>query len=149
MPFQVLDRDLDHLLDYLLDPNSLDLLPILSSNHLLISNLYLFSSHQTVALRPATVAQIRFSHEEVQPRKWARWQDVPDEWVLPSKRWPDHPFYQTAKYKKYKKKQIFFQQNDGIPVWLKRGYPYMYIYWVMGVMFLISGYGAFSHLLSK
>lgn len=62
---------------------------------------------------------------------------------------PDNPFYQTEKYKKYKKKQIFFQQNDGIPTYLKHGYPHMYIYWVIGVLFVISGYGAFKQVICE
>ena len=74
---------------------------------------------------------------------------MPDDWILPPKRMPDNPYYRTEKWKNFKKRQIFYQQNDGIPVWLKRGYPYNYLHWVVVVLMAISGYGAFKQLLSK
>lgn len=62
---------------------------------------------------------------------------------------PDNPLYTTEKWKNLKKKEIFYQQNDGIPIWLKRGYPYNYLYWVAGVLLVISGYSAITGLLGK
>ena len=60
---------------------------------------------------------------------------------------PDNPYYTTQKWKNLKKKQIFYQQNDGLPVYLKRGYPYMYIYWVIGALTLYTGYYAIAGIL--
>lgn len=62
---------------------------------------------------------------------------------------PDNPYYTTEKWKNFKKKQIFYQQEDGIPVYLKRSAAYNSLYILTGILTLICGYGAITKMLGK
>lgn len=59
-------------------------------------------------------------HGPVQKTKYFSIHDVPDELVSQySKRDPDNKIYQTRRWVNFKKKQILFQQRDGVPGYMR------------------------------
>jgi hypothetical protein len=76
--------------------------------------------------------------------KYKRWQDVPDS-LIPktSKRDPENPIYSHPRYINYRKKQIFYQQEDGIPVYLKNGptdYILYYGLWIVSASIFVYSF---------
>jgi hypothetical protein len=64
------------------------------------------------------------AHPNPNPHGWKSWRDIPDSMIpTTSKRDPDNPIYGTRTYVDYRKKQIWFQIPDGVPVFLKGGTP--------------------------
>lgn len=59
-------------------------------------------------------------HEVLKPTKYRTIHDIPDE-LIPtySKRDPDNMLYKTRRWVNFKKKQILFQQQDGVPNYLR------------------------------
>jgi phosphatidate phosphatase APP1 len=59
-------------------------------------------------------------HEVLKPTKYRTIHDIPDE-LIPrtSKRDPENMMYQTRRWVNFKKKQILFQQQDGVPNYLR------------------------------
>lgn len=56
----------------------------------------------------------------VKPTKYFSIHDIPDEMVQTySKRDPDNKFYQTRRWVNFKKKQILYTQQDGVPSYLR------------------------------
>lgn len=59
-------------------------------------------------------------HDAVQKTKYFSIHDIPDEMVQTySKRDPDNKLYQTRRWVNFKKKQILFQQKDGVPHYMR------------------------------
>lgn len=59
-------------------------------------------------------------HDAVKPTRYHTIDDIPDE-LIPrySKRDPDNQVYRTRAWVNFKKKQILFQQQDGVPNYLR------------------------------
>jgi hypothetical protein len=59
-------------------------------------------------------------HEVIKPTKYRSIHEIPDE-LIPrySKRDPDNMMYRTRRWVNFKKKQILFQQQDGVPNYLR------------------------------
>ncbi|RWS12538.1 hypothetical protein B4U79_17444 [Dinothrombium tinctorium] len=50
------------------------------------------------------------------------WKEIPDELIpTTSKRDPHNAIYRHPKYIAFRKKQIFFQQDDGVPLYFREG----------------------------
>lgn len=76
-------------------------------------------------------------HPHYRPTKYHSVDDVPDELVKRhSKRDPNNMIYQTQRWVDFKKKQILFSQQDGVPIYLRtpRGRFTYYFLWA-GVTF--------------
>lgn len=55
-------------------------------------------------------------HAHYEKTKYQSIHEIPDELVKTySKRDPNNPLYKTRRWVNFKKKQILFQQNDGVP----------------------------------
>lgn len=59
-------------------------------------------------------------HEHYEKTKYHSIHEVPDELIKTySKRDPNNPVYRTRRWVNFKKKQIMFQQNDGVPGFMR------------------------------
>ena len=67
-------------------------------------------------------------HGAVKKTRWHTIDEIPDELIQTySKRDPDNMIYQTRRWVNFKKKQLLFSQNDGVPNHLRtRGMRFMY-----------------------
>lgn len=70
--------------------------------------------------------------EALKPSKYRTIDEIPDELILKtSKRDPDNAVYRTRRWVDFKKKQILFSQNDGVPNYLRTTagrYTYYFIW---------------------
>lgn len=59
-------------------------------------------------------------HEHFKPTKYFSIDDIPDDMVKKySKRDPDNLIYKSRRWVDFKKKQILYTQNDGVPNYLR------------------------------
>ncbi|RWS23353.1 hypothetical protein B4U80_13397 [Leptotrombidium deliense] len=76
---------------------------------------------------------------------YKRWQDIPDSMIpTTSKRDPHNTIYRTRDYINFRKQQIFFQQKDGIPIYLKRG-PIAYLRYYLVALGAFGGSAYFVY----
>ncbi|XP_054156826.1 uncharacterized protein LOC128955202 [Oppia nitens] len=85
------------------------------------------------------------AHPDPNPHGWKSWRDIPDSMIpTTSKRDPNNPIYGTRKYVDYRKQCIWYQINNGVPVYLKAGttdYALYYLAWAgITVMLLVNSY---------
>ena len=105
-----------------------------------------------VMKKNAQVLPARFAHAATPAkRKYERWQDVPDHLIpTTSKRDPDNEIYSHPNYIKYRKNQIFFQQDDGVPIYFKRGLRSKILFYSLFGLFVggigVSYYYIFTNL---
>lgn len=59
-------------------------------------------------------------HGHVEKTKYNSIHEIPDELIKTySKRDPNNPLYRTRRWVNFKKRQILYQQNDGVPNYLR------------------------------
>lgn len=80
----------------------------------------------------------------MKPTKYRTIHDIPDE-LIPtySKRDPDNQIYKTRRWVNFKKKQILFQQQDGVPNYLRTPHGRATFYFLcasVGTMFFYNIY---------
>lgn len=85
----------------------------------------------------------------LKPTKYRSIDEIPDELISKtSKRDPDNAVYRTRRWVDFKKKQILFTQNDGVPNYLRTPagrYTYYFV-WASSIgLFFFNIYNFNSH----
>lgn len=79
--------------------------------------------------------------------KYQKPADVPDEYVRnTSPRDPNNKFYQSRKWYDMKKRQIFFSQNDGVPVYLRTPGFKAFYYGTWSFNIFVAGFAMYRFL---
>lgn len=80
----------------------------------------------------------------LKPTKYHSIQDIPDEMVKTySKRDPNNPIYKTRRWVDWKKKQILYSQNDGIPPYLRTPIKRAFYYGAWTSTWLLFAYNMY------
>lgn len=83
--------------------------------------------------------------ENLRPTKYFSIDDVPDDMVKKySKRDPDNLLYKSRRWVDFKKKQILFSQNDGVPNYLRTPKARFAYYGVWATVFFTTCYNIYS-----
>lgn len=90
--------------------------------------------------------------EALEPTKYHSIHEIPDELVQTySKRDPNNKIYETRRWVNFKKKQILYQQNDGVPNYLRGpfGRSIYYITWVGSISLLFYNFYKWNEFTNK